>query len=589
MKRLFPTYILILIAIGIASCKTSKTVSTQKDVSHDGFIIPSLSEKANLALERAYFDGLREKYLGTTDKAEDLFRKCLKIYPKHAASYFELAQIFADRGDILNAETYIKKAIEYDNSNNWYKLFLARIYDINGRYSESAKIYEQLVKANPKVIDYYYDWAMALIYDNQLKEAAKVYDLIEQHFGVSEEITMQKQKIHISLNDIDAAIADLKKLIEKYPDNGRYYQMLGELYLRKDLEKEALNAFNKALEINPKLAYINLSLYEYYHNKNQETKAAEFFQKAFADPNLSIDAKVQLYLTRYFTLKGIKDELKEEAVETGKTLVQTHPDEAKAHTVFADLLYRIDKNKEAYEEYKKAITLDNSKAIIWNQLLTLESTLEYWDSLYTDAGQAIELFPNLPVFYLFKGIAAIQLKKYQEAVDVLNAGKDLVFNNNLLLAQFYSSLGDAYHAMGNNELSDKSYEEALKLDPENVYVLNNYSYYLSLRKENLERAEEMSLKSNELQPNTPSFLDTYAWIKFQMGEYETAKQWLEKALNSGGSQSPTIVEHYGDVLYKLGDKEKALEYWNKALELGSKSPTLIDKIEKGIYIEAEEE
>ncbi len=589
MKPLLYIYILIFTTVWIAGCKTSKNILAQKNVSDDGFVIPSLSEKANLALEKAYFDGLREKYLGTPDKAEDLFRKCLKIYPKHAASYFELAQLFADKGDIVNAEAYIKKAIEYDHTNNWYKLFLARIYDINGRYSESAKIYEELARANPKVIDYYYDWAMALIYDNQLKEAAKVYDLIEQHFGVSEDITMQKQKIHISLNDIDAAIADLEKLIKKYPANGRYYQMLGELYLRKDNEAKALDAFNKALEINPKLAYINLSLYEYYHNKQQENKAAEFFQKAFADPNLSIDAKVQLYLNRYFTLEGIKQNLQQEALETGKTLVKTHPNEAKAHTVFADLLYRLDKNQEAYEEYKKAIQLDNSKAIIWNQLLTIESTLEYWDTLYTDAEKAIELFPNLPVFYLFKGIAAIQLKKYQEAVDVLNAGKDLVFNNNLLLAQFYSSLGDAYHAMGNNELSDKNYEEALKLDPENVYVLNNYSYYLSLRKEKLKQAEEMSLKSNNLQPNTPSFLDTYAWIKFQQGDYETAKEWLEKALNSGGSQSPTIIEHYGDVLYKLGEKEKALEYWNKALELGSKSPTLIDKIEKGIYIESEEE
>ncbi len=154
----------------------------------------------------------------------------------------------------------------------------------------------------------------------------------------------------------------------------------------------------------------------------------------------------------------------------------------------------------------------------------------------------------------------------------------------MLLVDFYSRLGDTYHELKNHAESDKYYEKALALDPKNAFVLNNYSYYLSLRKENLEKAEKMSKLSNDLMPNQSSFLDTYAWVLYQMGRYEEAKVWIEKAIANSGSTNGVILEHYGDILFRLNKTQEAQEQWKKAKEAGGGSDFLDKKIaDKKLY------
>jgi Tfp pilus assembly protein PilF len=152
-------------------------------------------------------------------------------------------------------------------------------------------------------------------------------------------------------------------------------------------------------------------------------------------------------------------------------------------------------------------------------------------------------------------------------------------------AQFLSNMGDVYHTQKKYEESDSLYTDALKYDPDNATVLNNFSYYLSLRKKDLDHAKQMSSYANTLVPNNDSYLDTYAWILFQLQDYKAAKEFQEKAMKSGGDKSGTILEHYGDILSKMGDKENALDYWKKAKALGVDSPTLQRKIDEGKYIE----
>ena len=145
-------------------------------------------------------------------------------------------------------------------------------------------------------------------------------------------------------------------------------------------------------------------------------------------------------------------------------------------------------------------------------------------------------------------------------------------------------MGDIYHTINEHHKSDSLYDLALVYEPDNVQVLNNYSYYLSLRNENLEKATQMSKKSNKLSPENASFQDTYAWILYQKKEYELAKTWLIKAYENGGKLSPVITEHLGDVCFQLGDSNSALIYWGKAKKLGEGSKYLEQKIaEKTLY------
>mgnify|MGYP001444192622 FL=1 len=199
-----------------------------------------------------------------------------------------------------------------------------------------------------------------------------------------------------------------------------------------------------------------------------------------------------------------------------------------------------------------------------------------------DYGQrAVNLFPNQPTVYLLYALGLSSDKQYEEAIEYLELGKDLVLENNALKSQFYSSLGDSYHELGEHAESDKNYEKALSLDPNNVYVLNNYSYYLSLRKDSLEKAKTMSKRSNDLAPGQPSFLDTYAWILYQLGEFEEANEWIDKALKADGERSGVLLEHKGDILFQLENKEQAMDYWKRAEAAGDASENIKKKIEEG--------
>jgi Tfp pilus assembly protein PilF len=72
----------------------------------------------------------------------------------------------------------------------------------------------------------------------------------------------------------------------------------------------------------------------------------------------------------------------------------------------------------------------------------------------------------------------------------------------------------------------------LKYNPDNIPVLNNYAYYLSLEQTDLDKAEEMSYRTIKAEPNNATYLDTYAWILFQLGQYNDALFYIRQAIDN---------------------------------------------------------
>ena len=154
-------------------------------------------------------------------------------------------------------------------------------------------------------------------------------------------------------------------------------------------------------------------------------------------------------------------------------------------------------------------------------------------------------------------------------------------------SDFYGQIGDIYYQMKQMDQTYKAYDEALKYNDNNIVVLNNYAYFLSLDKKDLKKAERMSAQCIKLEPDNATYLDTYAWIFFVQGNYTLAKIYIESALEKDNTKSAELVDHYGDILYMTGDKDKAVEQWKKARELGKESEVLDRKIIEGKYIEEE--
>src|SRR6185369_7981361 len=231
-------------------------------------------------------------------------------------------------------------------------------------------------------------------------------------------------------------------------------------------------------------------------------------------------------LASYLALIKLHPELEEQAMELCKLLIEAHPSEARAHAVYGDFLARDKQEYKARDEYREARKLGAKEFEIVKAILTFDYRLQSWDTLIIESDEAMTIFPDQPFVYFYNGIAYSQKKKYPEAINAYNTCVKLVVDDKELEVTFYSLIGDAYQELKDFEKSEASYEKALAINPKAEGVLNNYSYYLSLRGEKLDKAEAMSKLSNEITPNSATFEDTYGWILFKQGKYQEAKGWI---------------------------------------------------------------
>jgi tetratricopeptide (TPR) repeat protein len=560
----------ILFALNFSSCKTSANVST-------GTVAKTtVNEKSRIILEATYIEACREKIAGKPEIAERLFRECLKYDAQNAAVKYELSKLLPITGRLDEASKLAKEAIDADPKNQWYHLSYIEILHQKKDFAGSAEAYEKLIKNFPERSDLMeamaYDYALS----QNFNKAFKIYDELEKRYGKEEVITLNKIKLLKQLRKFSEAEAELKKMIELNPKEPRYYLYLAEHYEDMNDFAQAKIIYDKLLVIDPANPRVHLVMAEYYKEQGKAEESHAELKTALANPDLELEIKIK-YLQFYLEVYERFPEFLPKAYELCDIVLKVNPTSSQAHAYYARFLAGDKKLKEAYKEYLIAANYGKTSFQVWSELLDLESYLQKYDSLEIHSAEAMELFPTQAKPYFYNGIANRQIRNYKKSAQSFYDGLEFVYEDKNLMMSFYTSLGDVYAFLEEHEKSDKAYDDALKINPDDPYVLNNYAYYLSLRKEKLDRAEKLSKRSNDLVRENPSYIDTYGWILFQQGKYTESEEWLVRAVKLAGNK-PLILEHYGDVLFKLGKTEEALKYWKKANEAGGTSETLLKKI-----------
>jgi tetratricopeptide (TPR) repeat protein len=266
-------------------------------------------------------------------------------------------------------------------------------------------------------------------------------------------------------------------------------------------------------------------------------------------------------------------------------LMKTNSDDFRVYTVYAEYLIRQGKLAEARDQLRQVLETEKDNYLIWERMLMISNDLLDFKSIYSDAGQAIELFPSQPILYGLRAVACLQLQKYTEALEILDEGEPYLLDNKPMKIQFDSYRAEANYKLNKVEEAFKAFDDVISLDPENYLAMNNYAYYPSLRNENLEKAELLSGRAVKANPENPTYLDTYAWVLFMRKDYSLAKFYMEIALKNGGDKNGVIVEHYGDILFMLGQKDQAVEQWKKAVTIGETSELVSEKIRQGRYLD----
>jgi tetratricopeptide (TPR) repeat protein len=579
-----------LVIITVVSMMASSCGTAQKQVKSAPKAKTTQSQETGLSdddkneFEYTFIEGLKQKMIGNQQAAITLFSKCLEINPNSSSAMFEMAKIHSGNGDLTSSSLLLEKAMNLSPENKWYKILLAQIYQQTKQYEKAADLYKQLYALDPENLEYLYMNAALLNSAKLYDQSIDTYDQLEKKIGISDQVSVEKQQIYQAEGKKKEAVAELQKLIDFNPKEPRYYGLMADYYLQEKDDATALKYYMKILEIDPDNGFVMFSLTSYYRQKDDKEKAWEYLRKGFLNKTVEVDTKIQYYLM--ITATDDKPFFTDDQIgELVSILMKTNRDDYRVYTVNAEYLIKKGKLAEAREQLRKVLQTEKDNYVIWERMLMISNDLLDFKSIYTDAATAIELFPSQPILYGLRAVACLQLEKYTEAIDILKEGEPYLLDNKPMKIQFDLYRAEANYKLNRVEEAFKAFDEVIELDPENWLAMNNYAYYLSLRNENLEKAELLSGKAVKANPDNPTYLDTYAWVLFMRKDYTMAKFFMETAIKNGGDKNGVIVEHYGDILSMLGQNDLALEQWKKALATGEASKLVNEKIKQGHYID----
>lgn len=470
---------------------------------------------------------------------------------------------------MIRASLSIEQALKYERKNKFFYLLGASIYSNLSRYDRAAQLYETMLAEVPGTEEYLYELAAMYQYAGKPAEAINVYNRAEKFFGVNETSSTQKQRIFWEMNKMEEAIEEGEKLVNTFPDEERYAVGFAEfLSQNKEMEK-AVAVLEKFIRENASAPNASMLLAGVYRDLNQEEKARQLLLSIFDNPEVEFNSKLIVLSTYNAELNQAKakqtsDTNKENfAIELFTRLVSQFPNEVNTHILGGDLYLSLSKNTEAERHYLKAIELGEVNFEVWQNLLYLQIQREAFDAVIDNSEKALEYYPNQSMLYYFNGTAHLRQKRYKAASASLEQGKKLAASNPGMTSELNAMLGEAYNGTREYEKSDKAFDEALSFNPNNAIVLNNYSYYLALRKASLDKAEKMATLLIKNNPDNATFLDTYAWVLYTREKYREARKIMERAIATGNANA-THIEHYGDILFKLNEVDLAVEQWEKA-------------------------
>lgn len=579
--------ILLVLVLLLSSCASAgKTAKLSKrkakaETAQQDTLSPQLQRKYNYFFLEATRLKEKEEY----DAAFELYKHCLQINPNAASALYEIAQFYLYLKQPEIGLSCLIKAVEKAPENYWYKQTLAAFYQSNMNFPKAIKEYEEMSEQFPGK----QESLLALInlytrvkdYPNVIRSL----DRLEATEGKSEQISMEKFRIYLMMGNDKSAFKEIENLAKEYPYDMRYLTILGDVYLNNGKTQEAYNTYQKVLSNEPDNAMAMLSMANYYDKTGQKELYNQQLDSVLLNRN--VDSGAKLNIMRQLILQSEQsDKDSTQIISIFEGMMKQKMEEAQIPMLYTQYLISKGMEKESVPVLNRILEIDPENVPARLQLLSYAIKDNDSAKVIEICEPALKYSPETLEFYFYLGLAYFQNERKDEALNTFRKGVTMVTpqSNKLVVSDFYSIMGDLYHEKKMAAESYAAYDSALVYNPDNIGALNNYAYFLSEEKKDLDKAEEMSYKTVKAEPQNATYLDTYAWILFEKGKYAEAKIYIDDAMKNGGSESDVVVEHCGDIYYMNGEKEEALKYWQKAKEMGLKSEILDKKIKLKKYI-----
>ena len=567
--KLYSIWLALGLSFLLSACGTSRSTSASQTITEEK---DPLTYEQRRKYDYYFLEAVRMKQKGEYDAAFELYKHCLDIYPDSPATLYEISQFYLFLGQEQKSEEALKQAVRLDDHNFWYKQTLAAYYQNKRDWAKAIAVYEDMAALFPARLEPLLSLVSLYNQTKSYAEVVKTLDRLELLDGKSEQLSMEKFRTYLMLNDLDKAFAEVQDLVEEYPYEMRYRTLLGDLYLNNNKTTEAYDIYQQILRETPDYAPALLSMMNYYQKIGNDSLYRKSLNTILLNEN--VETKTKMDIMRQLIMQNeqtTKDST--QIIGLFNQIMKRPQSNADLSMLYAQYLYSKGMEKESVPVFNQVLELDPENKPARMFLMSYAIRENNVDEVIRVATPAMQYNPDVLEFYYYLGLAYYQKEEPKKALAVFIRGERQM-NKDVskpMASDYYSILGDLYHSVDKKAEAYAAYDSSLVYNPDNINTLNNYAYFLSVERTNLDKAEEMSYRTVKAEPTNSTYLDTYSWILFEKGKYTEARIYIEQALKNGGEKSQVILEHCGDIYFKLGNSAKALDFWKKADALGPES------------------
>jgi len=505
---------------------------------------------------RHFMNGLMAEYEGDLDRALSSYLITLNFIPENPELHRSIGDIYMRANRPENALEAYLNLVKIEPKNEYYRRYTAEAAFASRNYNEAEKQMRWVIeKGNPG----YGDW-------------------------------MQLVLINLSMGNSKSALKNIQKTAELYPNEPGVHGLWGNIHLdRKDYSK-AIDAFNKALEIDPTYsrAYMGLSaayemldmtdsliaVQEKYISLNPDNTQLRRqwlnlliiqgkFDRALDEAEEYFDAvPTDWEMLRRLSFLAFYSDHYEKAVGYFQRLLEWDASDREARLFYARSLLALDLAEQAIEETEIALAHSRDPDGIITLALAYESANQVDEAIDVLRRGEAE-FSDASSIAIYRGVIYGRAGRYSNAIN--SYGRALIIDPGNEDAIF--GLADAYERSGRRGDAIELLRELWDDNREDPLVANYLGYLLVEENIELKFAGDLIELALEKDPENAAYIDSYGWYLYRMGDYEEALDYLLRADSLAQSPDPVILEHTGEVYEKLGKIELAVKYYNKALEL----------------------
>ncbi len=520
------------------------------------------------------------KYNGNDfNGAESILRKIAAEDSTNDAAWYYLAQIAAERGEVNMAEEYLRLAMELDPGNFWYRYRLARLYAMTSRQELAAGLYEKLLADFPKKSELYLDLTELYAAQKEYEKALTTLDEIQTVFGMTESIAVYRFNLLRMMNRQEEAFRTLEEYNKEY--SSPYVLLtLADYQMSMYNDGTAIAYYDEALDIAPDYIPAIIGKAEALRLTRRYSEYFPVLYRFAEDPANPVQAKAD-YLSALVqrTEASFTSSFRQQLDTVFTKVLEAHPSDSTILQTAGLYYYSSGQHDLSEEVFRKSVELYPASLAASANLVEMLMYSNRWEELSAEGRKAFARFPDEPAFIEMAGVGDFNLKDYDKVIEACRDILAAAPRDSSRTLRAWSTMGDAYHSLGEPKKAYSAYDRALKINPDYIYVLNNYAYYLSTEGKRLKKAYAMSKKTIVAEPDNATYLDTFGWILYLQGKAAEAKPFFKHAMLYGGKDSAVILDHYAEVLYALKEYDLAFVYWNLARQKDDGTiPDLDEKI-----------